>query len=82
MRWLLLVVLSALLLGGSAPAAPARAARCGAEDDPAWNWVRCGNGKRGVTNWSGKRVIVTRRTFCRVAIDWSRTRQLPGDPSC
>jgi hypothetical protein len=83
-KFLLLLVVGALLLSADAPAAPARASapRCGAEDGPGWVWTKCGNRKRGVRDWNGRLRVVTKRTFCRVVIDWSRTPQLPGDPSC
>lgn len=61
MRWLAcLALFGALALSGapSAAAAPARAG-CPQEDDPAWNWVRCGNGIRGVVTMWGTPKFVT-----------------------
>lgn len=86
MRWLLILVAALTLAGAAAPpAAPARGA-CPEEDDPGWNWVRCGNGARGVvTMWGTPKVVSCgdmRWLVRHHDLDERLTPWIVGDYSC
>jgi hypothetical protein len=86
MRWLLILVAALTLAGAAAPpAAPARVAPCPNEDEAGWNWVRCGNGARGVVTMWGTRKVVScgdMRWLVRHGDLFPGTPWIVGDYSC
>lgn len=58
---------------------------CPAEDDPSWNWVRCGNGRRGIVTMWGTPKVVSCGEFRWLARHGDldpRTPWIVGDYSC
>src|SRR3954462_1046480 len=59
---------------------------CPEEDDPSWNWVRCGNGQRGiVTMWGTPKVVSCgdmRWLVRHRDLDERLTPWIVGDYSC
>jgi hypothetical protein len=85
MRTLLILLVLGALACASAPARASAPRACPEEDSPAWNWVRCGNGYRGVvTMWGTEKVVSCGefRWLARHADLDPRTPWIVGDYSC